>query len=137
MVADAHLLKDNDMLEWIDSADDVLALKISGKITGADLDSIMGRLEQAMARHDKVHVFVETSAIDAIEISALPSYTARAMPLFGKLSHFVRVALVADQGWIRFATRVESAILPFISYRTFTPSGRDEALRWVMDRPST
>lgn len=125
------------MLEWIDSGDDVLALKVSGKITGADLDSIMGRLDQAMARHSKIHVFVETRAIDAIEISTLPSYAARAMPLFGKLNQFGRVAVVADQGWIRFATRVESAILPFISYRTFKPDHRDEALSWVLGHPST
>lgn len=124
------------MLEWIDSGDDILALKLSGKITGADLDSIMGRLDPAMARHDKIHIFVETSAINAIEISALPSYAARAMPLFGKLDRFGRVAVVADQVWIRFATRVESAILPFISYRTFTPEHRNEALSWVLGSPS-
>ena len=125
------------MLEWIDSGDDALALKVSGKITGADLDSIMSRLDQAMARHDKIHVFVETSAIDAIEISALPSYAARAMPLFGKLNRFGRVAVVADQGWIRLATRVESAILPFISYRTFTPDHKGEALGWVLGGAAT
>ena len=119
------------MLEWIETADDVLAVKVSGNITGADLDAIMNRLDQALARPDPLHVFVETRAIDAIEISALPSHTARALPLFGKLRRFGRVAVVADQAWIRFATRFESAILPFISYRTFEPAQRDEALAWV------
>jgi hypothetical protein len=33
-----------------------------------------------MARHVKIHFFVETSASDAIEVSALPSYAARPMP---------------------------------------------------------
>lgn len=119
------------MLELMDTADDVLALRIAGKLTGADLDAVMTRLETAMQRHDKVHVFVETSAIDAIEIAALPGYMARATPLFGKLSHFGRVAVVADQAWIRIATRVESAILPFISYRVFEPAQREVALAWV------
>ena len=119
------------MLEMIDTADDVLALKIAGKITGADLDAVMDRLEEALRRHDKVHLFIETSAIDSIEIAALPSYTARAMPLFGKLGRFGRVAVVADQAWIRVATRIESAILPFISYRVFEPDQRAEALAWV------
>ena len=82
------------MLEFIDSGADVLALRISNKIAGADLDSIMDRLDLAMKANEKIHVFVETSGIDGIELTSLPAYMARAMPLFGKLSRFGRVAVV-------------------------------------------
>lgn len=116
---------------FIESADDVIALTVSEKLTGAELDAIMDQLEAKMARHEKVHIFVETRAIHGVELSGLPSYMARAMPLFGKLKHFGRVAVVADQAWVRVATRIESALLPFISYRVFLPEERDEALAWV------
>lgn len=119
------------MLELLDSPDDVIAVRVSHKITGGDLDAIMGRLDEIMSKHDKVHVFVETQSIDGIEVTSLPSYTARAMPLFGKLSRFGRVAVVADQAWIRVGTRLESALLPNISYRTYMPEEREEALAWV------
>ena len=120
------------MLEFIESRDDVIAIRMSGKIGGNDLESIMDRLDQAMAAHDKVHVFVETQGIGGIEISALPAHVARAFPLFGKLDRFGRVAVVADQAWIRAGSRLESAMLPNISYRTYMPDERDEALAWVM-----
>src|SRR3546814_631941 len=120
------------MLDMIDSADDVIALKISGKISGRELDAIMDRLDAAMARHDKVHIFIETRSIYGIEIAGLPSYAARALPLFGKLDRFGRVAVVADQGWIRAAAKVESAMLPHISYRVFKPEERDDAFAWVV-----
>lgn len=123
------------MIVMNDSQPDVIALRVSGKITGSDLDTIMDRLDAAMADHPKVHVFVETQAIDGIELSGLPSYMTRAMPLFGKLDRFGRVAVVADQAWVRFGTRLESAILPSISYRTYMPEERDEALAWVEGRP--
>ena len=120
------------MLEWIETPDDILAMKITGRITGDDLDPVMDRLDAAMAKHDKVHVFVETAAISSLELAAFPSYVARALPLFGKLNHFGRVAVVADQAWIRVGTRIESAMLPFITYRTFEPPQREEALQWVL-----
>jgi hypothetical protein len=123
------------MLEFIDSADDVIAVTLSGKISGADLDAIMDRLDQAMARHAKVHVFVETHAIQGIEIAGLPAYAGRAAPLFGKLDRFGRVAVVADQAWVRVGSRVESAVLPHVSYRVFAPDGRDAALAWVQAGP--
>ena len=119
------------MLDLLPGPDDVIALTISGKITGADLELIMDRLDQIMSRHDKVHVFVETQGISGIEVSGLPSYMTRALPLFGKLDRFGRVAVVADQAWVRVGTRLESALLPNISYRTYMPEERDEALAWV------
>lgn len=119
------------MLKMIDSADDVIALEIADKISGGELDTVMDRLDAAMARHDKVHIFVETRSIDGIEIAGLGAYMTRALPLLGKLDRFGRVAVVADQGWIRAATRIESAVLPHIRYRVFEPDTRDEALAWV------
>jgi hypothetical protein len=123
------------MLEILNSGEDVIAIRVSDKITGADLDAIMDRLDVVMASRDKVHVFVETHGIDGIELSGLPSYMKRAMPLFGKLDRFGRVAVVADQAWVRFGTRLESAVLPSIRYRTYMPDERDEALAWVEGRP--
>lgn len=122
------------MLDLIDSTDDVIALTVSQKIAGEDLDRIMDRLDAAMDRHATVHVFVETRALDSIELAGLPTYVKRALPLFGKLKQFGRVAVVADQMWVRAGTRVESALLPFISYKTFTPEQREAALAWVEGR---
>lgn len=120
------------MLTFIQSPDDVIAVTIEYKVTSADLAAVMDRLEGSLAAHDKVHVFVETRALDALEISGLGSHFARAMPLFGKLRSFGRVAVVADQAWVRAGTRIESALLPFVSYRVFKPEQRDEALTWVL-----
>ena len=57
---------------------------------------------------------------------------ARAMPLFGKLGQFGRVAVVADQAWMRAGSRLESAFLPNIHYMVVGPEGRGDALDWVM-----
>jgi hypothetical protein len=119
----------------IDAPDDVIALKLSGKVGGSDLDAIMDRLDAVMAAHDKMHVFVETQGIEGIELAGLPSYMRRAMPLFGKLDRFGRVAVVADQAWVRAGTRLESALLPSIRYRVYMPDERDEALAWVIGGP--
>jgi len=119
------------MLEILNSGEDVLAVCASNKITGTDLEVIMDRLDEVMTERDKVHIFIETHAIDSIELEGLLNYMKRAAPLFGKLDRFGRVAVVADQAWIRLGTRLESALLPWISYRTYMPGERDKALAWV------
>lgn len=119
------------MYEMIDTKDDVLAVRIHGTISGEDLAAIMDRLDVAMAANPTVHVYAETQSIDGIEIAGLGSHVARAAPLMAKLRQFGRVAVVADQLWIRALTRIESAILPHISYRVFKPEERGNALMWV------
>jgi hypothetical protein len=110
---------------------DVIAVRISGKITGLDLDTIMDRVDELMSGSEKVHVFVETVGIGGLELGSLLRYMQRAMPLLGKLHRFGRVAVVADQAWMRIGTRLESAMLPSITYRTYMPEEREEAFAWV------
>jgi len=119
------------MMKFIHGPDNAIAVSLSGTITGEDLNAIMERLEFALNVFTRVDVFVETHRITGLEVSALASYAARALPLFGKLDAFGRVAVVADQAWVRIATRLESAFLPFITYRVFEPDRRAEALSWV------
>ena len=120
------------MLDSLDTPGSILGLTISGTIKGKDLDAIMDRLDAALEAHEIVHIFLETHQIEGIEISALPHYMTRAMPLFGKLRRFGRVAVVAHQVWVRIGTQIESALLPFISYRTYEPEERAKALAWVI-----
>ena len=120
------------MLEWIPSPPQVLALKMSDRISGTDLDPLMDRFDAALAQPGKVHLFLETHHIAALEFRGFAQYLGRAMPLMGKLERFGRIAIVADQAWIRLATRLESAVLPHIRYRVCKPEDRDEALAWVL-----
>jgi len=123
------------MHKFLNSPDDVLALEMSGNITGEDLDAIMDRTEAIMAKHDKVHVFMETKGIEGLQLSALPHHISRTFPMFGKLNRFGRVAVVSDQPWMRVGTRLESAFLPNIAYRVCTPEERDDALAWALGEP--
>ena len=122
------------MLTVHDSAADVLAITLEGSLTGDDLTRVLDRLEPMLEAGAKANLFIETRGIAGLQLSALPAYVARAMPLLGKLDRFGRVALLADQMWIRAATRAESAFLPFITYRVFEPADRAEALAWVEGR---
>ena len=122
------------MHKFLKSPDDVLAVELSGTITGEDLDAIMDRTDAIMAKHDKIHVYCETHGIEGLQLSAMPHHMGRAFPLFGKLDRFGRVAVVADQAWMRFSSRLESAMLPNISYPVCEPAERDEALDWAMGR---
>ncbi len=113
------------------SGDDVVAVTIEDRITADDLEALLDRIEGVLSRHPKLHMFLETRALESLELAGFGGYLARAMPLMKELRRFGRIAVVADQAWVRAGTRLESAILPFVSYRVFEPGERADALAWV------
>lgn len=119
------------MLQSLESSPDVVAMRITGKLTRDELLMIVDRLERSLDLHEQTHIFVEIEDFSGIEAAALAEYLPRAFAMLGKLSRFGRVAIVSDLRWIRWATRIESALLPHISYETFTSEERHRALAWV------
>ena len=122
------------MLEFLESADDVIAIKIGGKLTRAELEETTRRVEQSLQENETTHIFVEIDDYSGFELDALREYLPRAIRMLSKLGRFGRVAVVADQRWVRWATRLESALLPHITYETFTSDQRVQALDWVEGR---
>lgn len=119
------------MIEYIPSSKDVIALKVTGKLLRDELDEIMTRVETSLAANEKTHIFVEIQDFSGFDVTALPEYLPRAAAMLGQLGRFGRIAVVSDLRWIRWATKLESALLPHISYETFTADERYRALAWV------
>ena len=117
----------NDQTE----TDDIVILTISGRIEKADMDRIMRRLDAALARNSKVHIFAEVLGFEGMPADAWWSDIGHAVHYLGRLKQFGRIAIVSDQSWIRAASRIESALLPFVAYKVYTPDQRDHALAWV------
>lgn len=122
------------MHKFINSPDDVLAVTYTGHITGNDMDAALDKMEAMLARPGKINFFIEMRKIDGLELSAMPHHMSRSFPLFGKLDRFGRVAVVADQAWMRVLTRLESALVPHVHYRVYEPEERDEALDFAFGK---
>ena len=119
------------MIELIKSNEDVIALKITGKLMREELQEITARVEKSLAERQKTHIFVEIEDFSGFDLTALPEYMPRAAAMLGQLDRFGRIAVVSDLRWIRWATKLESALLPHISYETFIADERHRALAWV------
>ena len=122
------------MIEILKSKSDVIALKVGGKMGREGLDAIVERVEKSLAEREKTHLFVEVEEFSGIELDALTEYLPRGLAMIGKLDRFGRIAIVADQPWVRAATRIESALLPRIRYELFDGKEREQALAWVEGR---
>lgn len=125
------------MLKDQTERDDIVILSISGRLEKGDVDQAMRRLDTAFEKGGKVHLFVEVLGLAGMPKEAWWSDISQGIHFLTRLKHFGRIAIVSDQSWIRAASRIESALLPFVTYEVYTPEQRDHALAWVKGEVAT
>lgn len=118
----------------INEADDVVRAKTSGRLDRAELEQVTDLVERSLDARPKTHFLVEVQAFAGFDAVALADYLPRAAAMLGRLDRFGRIAVVSDQSWVRWATRLESALLPHVRYEVFEPAEREQALAWVEGR---
>jgi hypothetical protein len=115
------------------SSPNVLAIRFAGKLTRSELESSIALVETTLEA-PPVHFFFEVADFRGFETEGLTNNVKAAGRLIGKRERFGRIAVVADQDWLRWIAKAESALLPRISYEPFTGEERELALAWVEGR---
>jgi len=119
------------MITILINTDDVLAATISGRLTKDNIEQVMRQLDAAFERAEKVHIFAEVRDFEGMPLDAWLGDAWHGLHFLTRLRQFGRIAIVSDEGWIRAASRIESALLPFVRYEVYTLDQREHALAWV------
>jgi hypothetical protein len=123
------------MLEIIDSAKHLIAVKISGKITAEDIDKAYRAGEQALKDNERVSFFAEVTDEIAFTTEGFLKDLKEGVKQLGNLSKYYRAAVVTDKGWLGALVRVEGLVFSSIDFRVFDPSERDKAFAWASEVP--
>ena len=122
------------MLQILVDGPIVLALSFDGHLSRADLGKCFELIEPKLASDGKLHLYVEVTNLSGLDSEILLHDLSRGLRLMKTLDRFGRIAVVSDQDWVRHLSRVESALLPGISYRVYRSAEREQALAWVEGR---
>ena len=121
------------MIEILPSPDHVLALKLSGTISGQDYDRLVTELDAKLDGHDRVGVLVDLTGFDDMTLEAGAKDARYSLRHLWELRRFPRQAVITDKEWIRALARIASPLLPHVEIRTFNPGEQALAMSWVSD----
>lgn len=122
------------MMEILETEPGVIAVKFDGRMRGEEFDEVTTLVERSLEEHARTHIYIEIHDNFSFDVGAMAAYAPRGAAMLTKLARFGRIAVVTEERWIRWATRIESAILPGISYETFELAEHVQALAWVEGR---
>ena len=123
------------MLEILKSPGHVVAMKISGELSGADVQRAYDALESALKSHDRVSFFAEVEESFEMSIDALIKDITNGLGQLGKLNRYYRAAVVTDKKWLATLARVEGLVFAWMQVRVFPTSEREAAFDWASEAP--
>ena len=119
------------MIEFLSAPDHVIAVKISGALSGEDIDAMMQVVDAKLATHQHLSVLVDMTGFDDLTAEALVKDLRYDVVRMGQWMRFKREALVTDKNWLRWWVKTLSPMAPFGQIRGFERAQREEALAWA------
>lgn len=106
-------------------------ITIMAEFRQADAERLLGFAKQRNAAGGGGHVLIDLTAASAISFSAVTLELAHLPSLLKWVYGLDRIAIVSDDDWVRTAARLESALLPGVTYEVFAEDEADAARAWV------
>jgi len=110
-----------------------LDLEFSGKLDNetmnAGLDDLVRKsenLENGLMLYRVGNFDLPTFGAVGVEFSRIPE-------LFKLMHKFAKVAVIANQGWLRMMSQLEGALIPGIEVKAFEPDKEAEAEAWLSE----
>lgn len=79
------------------------------------------------------NLLVDVTSMADFTLSSIIEELVHIPTLLKSLYGFERIAIVSDEKWIRTAARLESALLPGVTYQVYDDDEADAALAWVLE----
>ncbi|MBB3229406.1 STAS/SEC14 domain-containing protein [Halomonas stenophila] len=124
------------MLELLPpGADHVVAMRVSGRVTAADLQPAIEAIEAVKKSHPRVSLYTELDEMRWMTFTAFLRDLGYALTQVGDLDRYYRAAVLSDKHWVRHLTRLENRLFKAMEIRTFPTREKSTALEWVRQLP--
>lgn len=110
-------------------------LTISGKITEDEMKRGLEEFLAIVETADKTDFLYTIEAFEFPELQAIAVEFGYLPRLFASISKIGKVAVVADQAWLRKVADVEGMMIPGLTMKTFNHEEMDSAKAWLRATP--
>lgn len=106
---------------------------IYGEVTRDDLAAFIDFVKAQDAAEEGGNVLFDFTAMASMPpLSAITLELANIVPLMRWVWRLDRIAVVSDEAWMRAASRIESALLPGVTYAVYDAEESEAARAWVL-----
>lgn len=109
----------------------LVRLEVGGEIGAAEMEAGLDRFLSVAEGMDRFDVLYVVQDVRIPTLGAIRVELARIGRLWRLLPRLGKIALVANQGWVRSAAKAEAAVIPGLTIETFGPDEEAQARAWL------
>ena len=121
------------MLKITKERDDLAVLEIAGKIDSEEMAQGLDELINVTHSMRSGKMLYTIRDFEWPTFSALMVEFGKMPKLFGILSRVSKVAVIADQSWLRAAAEWEGVFIPGMTIKSFEQGQETDARQWLDD----
>lgn len=110
-------------------ADNVIGMRIDGRIVAADMDQIAATVEEKLAHHDKLRVYAEVPSFEGISIEGFFKDLQLGLRHWNR---FEKEAVVSDEQWMHKLAPLSGHLVPGLEVKVFASKESAVAKAWVV-----
>ena len=103
-----------------------------GHFTAEDVTPALNRLAAILDEIPQLDILADVRGSPSIALSAITEELKHLPLLFRMIRQIDRVAIVADEAWVRAASRIESMIIPGVHYEVYRREEAAQAREWLL-----
>lgn len=108
-----------------------LDIEFSGKLDGDDMKAVLDELVEKSGSMKNGSMLYRIGEFDWPTLGAIGVEFSRLPELFRMIRRFDKVAVIAEQGWVRTASKMEGALIPGLEIKAFEPDQESDAQAWL------
>lgn len=119
------------MTSFIDiDADNVVGIRIDGKISEQEFDAVTALLEEKMKNHSKVRMYAEIESFGGVSLETFMKDLKFGLENWDR---FDKEALVTNEEWLENIVHVSDNLFPGIEVEAFSFDEKTAARMWIQN----
>jgi hypothetical protein len=106
---------------------------VYGEISGEDVKKLIAFVKSQNEAQAGGNVLFDLVSMAGYAFGAVAGELVHAPAMMQWITRLGRIAVVSDEGWIRTAARLESALLPGVTYSVYDADEAEAAEAWVLE----
>ncbi|MBF0475466.1 MAG: STAS/SEC14 domain-containing protein [Deltaproteobacteria bacterium] len=123
------------MFEQLTAPDHVIAVHLSGSLTGEDIKQYKSILDDKLEKYERINGCVDFTGLSDTNAEALVEGMKADLKFITHIRQFSRCAIVSDKEWPRAMISLVGPWFPTFKMKVFTPDQIDEAIIWAGELP--
>lgn len=105
---------------------------VMGPFHYADAEALVAFAKKRLASGENGNLLIDVTSLADFSFSAMSDQLVHIPSMLQFVYSLDRIAFISDEEWLRSAARLESMLLPGVTYQVYDDDEKDAALAWVL-----